>query len=250
MKKLLTVIVITLSFFCQVNAQNTDLYKIYLKSGLVLKAELVKVIPDSIIQIKQYGMLTVLKFNAIDSVVFSESRLPDFQMAFMKQKIKRSNILDSGWSLGLQPGFSIGFTEWDITSSFIFRASVLKNNGKHLMYGFNFGLEPYSYYEQAFGVADLEGRYYFRANTNRSMFFGSLMGYGFNITSPALGRDGGFNFFAGLGQSFKTRNNVLFSFAFGYKYQSYQVMRNIWQVGNVLTYNRLNRFETKFEWRF
>ncbi|MCC6817853.1 MAG: hypothetical protein IT245_03050 [Bacteroidia bacterium] len=250
MKNFLAFIVCFVSFNCQLNAQNSDLYKVYIKSGLVVKAELLKVIPDSMIQIRQYGLVSNIKMKDIDSIVFDESKLPNLNTNRMNVWAQRKQLLDSGWSYGFQPGFTLGADGWGITSSFTFRGSFLKNNLKHLMYGFNFGFDPYLLYEQAFGNISAESRFLFKEKSIRSPFIYSIAGYGFNLTSPALGRDGGVCASFGLGQSFRTRGDLVFSFMIGYKYQRFKEERFIWPTGNVLTYNNLNRMEFKTEWRF
>lgn len=250
MKKSRAFIVIFLSFFCHLNAQNTDLFKVYLKSGLILKAELVKVIPDSLVQIKQYGMLTNIKFSEIDSLVFDESLMKTIVFNPLNKPIERKHVVDSGWSFGLQPGFTLGIGGWGLTSSFTFRTSILRGNGKLAQYGFNLGIDPYILYENAFGVTALEGRQYFKKQSHRSPFVYGTLGYGFNLTSPALGKDGGVNTSIGFGNGFRTRNGVVFSFMFGYRFQRFRELRNIWRVGDIYTYNNINRFECKFEWRY
>jgi hypothetical protein len=96
----------------------------------------------------------------------------------------------------------------------------------------------------------MEGRQYFKKNTTKSPFAYLTAGYGFNITSPALGKDGGANTSLGFGNSFRTRSGVIFSFMLGYRFQRFRELRNIWGAGQVYTYNNINRFEVKFEWRY
>lgn len=249
MKRLFVFIVFFLSLYCKLNAQTADLYKVYLKSGLIVKAELVKVIPDSIIQIRQYGLITNLKMKDIDSVVFDETKLP-LNYSRRAERASRRNLLDSVWTFGFQPGFTIGSDGWGVTSSFSFRGAFLGSNSKHLMYGFNFGFDPYLLYEQGFGNISAESRYVFKKDTYKSPFIYCIGGYGFNLTSPALGRDGGVCTSFGIGQSIRTRSDMVFSFMIGYKYQRFKEERFIWPTGNVLTYNNINRMEFKVEWRY
>lgn len=250
MKKLLFFIALVLSFFVNnLKAQTFDLYKVHLKSGIVIKCELLKLIPDSFVVIKQYGLKTNIALKDIDSVVFAESRIESLN-PYNRMAIIRKNIPDTGWSVGLQPGFSMGDAGFEPTTSFVARISVLKSNGRHWMYGLNLGLDPYMYYDMAMGVTALEARYLFNVNKPRSMFLTGLGGYGFNLTSPRTGEDGGLMAAFGFGRSIRTQGQNIFSYMFSFKEQRFSEMRRFWpDVERKYNYV-LRRFEVKFEWRF
>jgi hypothetical protein len=252
--------ILGISFFCtlQAKAQNNDLYVIKLKSGLVLKCELINVIPDSIVTIRQYGMISTLKFSEVISIDYSESLVkhepPGSVPARQRKVIMKKAVPDSGWSVGLQPGFSMGIADGNwLTSSFVIKLSVLKSLARRWQAGVVVGLEPYAYYDLAMGTVMGEGRFYVEKEKPKSFFMHTQLGYGFNLTSERTGKDGGVAFSYGFGKSFRNRNQNIFSYMIGFKYQKAREEKIVWgPIGSVSrTYHYvIKRFEFKVEWRF
>jgi len=247
--------VLIISFFCAcgLHAQNNDLYIVKLKSGLQIKCELVKVIPDSFVTVRQYGLISNIPYGEVVSIHFSESAVK-VQPGRQKTKVFKKNLPDSGWSIGVQPGFSMGMADDDwLTSSFQFRLSALKSLSKKWQAGVTVGLDPYAYYGIVLGTVLAEGRYYLEKDKPRSAFFYGLGGYGFNLTSARLGKDGGINLSYGFGKAFRNKNQNIFSYMFGYRLQKAQEDKLVWApIGSVnRTYHYvMRRFEFKVEWRF
>ncbi len=245
-----------LLFFCflivnESKAQNNDLYILKLKSGLTIKCELVKVVPDSFVSIRQYGLESKVNMSDVVNITYSESL---FSTNTFKSKVKpvKKNLLDTGWSLGLQPGFTIGSGgDWGVTSSFTFRASMLNSNGKNTMYGFNFGFDPYDFYGTILAPTTLEGRYYIGKPAPARVFFNGNIGYSWNLLSPRTGNDGGLTFGFGVGKSYRLRSGNVFSYQFGYKSQDFKQENFIWW-RNETVYQIISarRIEFKLEWRY
>jgi hypothetical protein len=249
--------VISFFYTMQASAQNNDLYVIKLKSGLILKCELINVIPDSIVTIRQYGLTSTLKFSEVISIEYAES-LVKYEPAGNSNSVSRHRkivvkkaVPDSGWSVGLQPGFSIGIADDDwLTSSFVMKISVLKSITRKWQAGVVMGLEPYAYYGQVMGTVMGEGRFYLEKEKPKALFLHAQLGYGFNLTSERTGKDGGLAFSYGFGKSFRNRNQNIFSYMIGYKFQSAKEERLL--SGNIIRtyFYRMRRFEFKVEWRF
>jgi hypothetical protein len=248
-----------LLFFCLFNAkslssQNSDLYVIKFKTGLQIKCELVKVVPDSFVMVRQYGLLTKIPMNDILDINYSESiaGAGSFGGGRGKTKALRRPLPDTGWSVGIQPGFTIGSAPgWGATSSFVFRGSLLKSDGKRWMYGFNAGFDPYDYYGEVIGATMLEGRYLLTKNDTKPVFLVANLGYGFNLSSPRTGGDGGFGCSIGMGKSYRLKNQNSFSYMFTYKIQQFESESWSWWIrSNQMQMIDTRRFEFRVEWRY
>lgn len=237
-----------------ISAQNSDLYILKMKNGIQIKCELVKIVPDSFVMVRQYGLLSKISIKDIADINYAESIAGSgsFGSGKSRTKVVRRPIPDTGWTVGIQPGFTIGsIPGWGATSSFTVRGSVLKSDGKRWMYGFNAGFDPYSYYEEVVAPVMLEGRYLLQKQNTRPVFLAANIGYGFNITSPRLGSDGGFGCSVGIGKSYRLKNQNTFSYVFSYKIQQFKAENWSWwnsinQLQNVDT----RRFEFRVEWRY
>lgn len=247
-----------LLFFCLISinklaAQNSDLYIIKMKSGLQVKCELVKIVPDSFVMVRQYGLVSKISINDILDINYSESIAGSGSFGgSAKKKAIRRPLPDTGWSVGLQPGFTIGSAPgWGATSSFVFRGSFLKSDGKRWMYGINAGFDPYDFYDEVVGATMLEGRYFLKKKDTKPAFLVVNAGYGFNLTSPRTGADGGFGCSFGIGKSFRLKNQNTFSYLFTYKIQQFESETwNWWSSFNQLQHVDTRRFEFRVEWRY
>lgn len=241
--------------FCLNNliSQNADLYLVKLKSGLVLKCELIKVVPDSFVVVKQYGLESKINITEVIEINYSETSDVFVKNMVNKQAPKAilKNIPDSGWHFAFQIGLALG-TKYgsEPASNFVLRSSVLKSNNKRLMYGFNLGIDPYASYEMVCGITALEGRYMFNKNSKSSGYLVGIGGYGFNLSSVRNGKDGGVHLSAGVGISNRLKSGNIFSYQFGYKYQEAQMESQSWRSAGIMEQFQIKRFEVKFEWRF
>lgn len=248
-------IVKLLLFFCffyinESNAQNNDLYLVKLKSGLTIKCELIKVVPDSFVIIRQYGLESKVNMSDVVNITYSESLFQTKTFNGKVKKIKHS-LPDSGWSFGIQPGFTIGTDGWDVTSSFTMRGSFLNSNGKNSMYGFNIGFDPYSYYNTVLGISSVEGRQYISKRNATRTFISGTLGYGWNLSSPRTGIDGGLLWSLGIGNSYRLNNGNIFSYQFGFKTQNFISEDRIWgRIDPIIQHISTKRFEFKVEWRY
>lgn len=238
----------------KLSAQNSDLYIIKMKSGLQVKCELVKIVPDSFVIVRQYGLVSKISISDIQDINYSESIAGSGSFGGIKGKPKvvRRPLPDTGWSLGIQPGFTIGSIQgWGATSSFVFRGSLLKSDGKRWMYGFNSGFDPYAFYEEVVGATMLEGRYLLTKNDTKPAFLVANMGYGFNLTSPRTGSDGGFGCSFGIGKSYRLKSQNTFSYMFSYKIQQFKAESwDWWSRSTQLQNIDSRRFELRVEWRY
>lgn len=255
MKNLLKLLLLIGIFkFNNISAQNSDLYILKMKNGLQIKCELVKIVPDSFVMVRQYGMLSKINIDDIADINYSESIAGSGSFGGSRGKIKvvRRPVPDTGWSVGIQPGFTIGSAPaWGATSSFVVRSSILRSDGKRWMYGLNIGLDPYSYYEEVIAPVMLEGRYLLQKQNTKPVFIVANAGYGFNITSPRLGSDGGFGCSVGMGKSYRLKNQNVFSYMFNYKIQQFESENwSWWNRINQLHYVDTRRFEFRVEWRY
>lgn len=248
--------VVLLSFvFCLNNlvSQNADLYLVKLKSGLVIKCELIKVVPDSFVLIKQYGLESKINISDVVDINYSETSDVFVKNIANKQSSRPvlKNIPDSGWHFAFQIGLALG-TKYgsEPASNFVLRSSVLRYNNKRAMYGFNLGIDPYASYEIVCGIAALEGRYMLNKNRKSSGYLVGIGGYGFNLSSVRNGKDGGIHLSAGVGVSNRLKSGNIFSYQFGYKYQEAQMESQSWRSFGFMEQYRIKRFEVKFEWRF
>ncbi|MES2617339.1 MAG: hypothetical protein V4613_05645 [Bacteroidota bacterium] len=230
------------------NAQQTDLYIIKLKNGLQIKAELIKVVPDSFAIIKQYGLATKINLSEISEITFSETNPVAINRPGRLNVIKRP-LPDSGWVCGYQFGISLGSDGFYPTSSFVARFNALKRIGKNAQAGFSIGLDPYSYYETALAVTTLDFREYFN-NKPKSMFLYANAGYGFSLTEPNTVKYGGLNFGFGFGRSYRTANQNVFSMMLGYKSQDMKEDYVRWNVPSTIKYISARRMEFKVECLF
>lgn len=241
-------------------SQNADLYLLKMKSGLVIKCEVLKIVPDSFVKIRQYNFESTIKMSDIQTIEFSEINgavFTPFNQTNAKVKAPRAQIADSFWHLGLSVGFSAGNSSYDITTNFLTRINVLRSNRKRTrwMYGPYLALEPYSYYGAVAFTPGLEGRYHFNKSTPKSGIIYGYTGYTMNInTSKPLKNDGS-TFGFGIGKSSRTQNGNIFTMMFGYKYQTIQSQINVFdnfrrEWINVDATHILPRFEARVEWRF
>jgi hypothetical protein len=241
-------------------SQNADLYLVKLKSGLIIKCEVLKIVPDSFVKIRQFNFESTIKMSEVQMIEFSETSalfVNKFKEENKSQNRRANlkNIPDSGWNFGLSIGFSLGSAYYGITSNFVGRANLLRTNKKNdrFMYGPYFAIEPYTLYETAVMTPGVEGRYHFKKNVPKTFFTYSYTGYSLSLTEPNPLTNGGAAFGIGLGKSGRTRAGNIFSMMFGYKHQSltgqiYLNTRNGWEFTKA--FYRLNRFEARVEWRF
>ena len=196
----------------------SDLYIIKLKNGIAIKAELIKVVPDSFVLIKQYGLETKINMTDILTIIYDETN----PLAYSKRtrpKVFKRPIPDSGWSFGYQFGFTLGRADiYFTTSSFVTRLIALKKVGKRTQVGFAAGADPYDFYSIAIGSVSLDARHYLSKGSN-AMFTYGYSGYGFNLSNPNSIKYGGWNYGIGLGHSLRTKNQKVLSIMAGYKRQ-------------------------------
>lgn len=228
--------------------QQTDLYRIKLKNGLIIKAELIRVVPDSFALIRQYGMESKINFSEITDISFSETN-PAMINRLDRQVITKRPLPDSGWIFGYQLGASLGTDEYFPITSFVARFTGLKRIGRTTQAGFSCGIDPYSYYETALGVATIDFREYLK-NKPKSMFLYANAGYGFNLTEPNTVKYGGLNFGFGLGRSYRTRHQNIFSMMLGYKSQDIKDYYQPWNRPGYIKYINARRIEFKVECLF
>jgi hypothetical protein len=248
-----TKIALIISLFCitETRAQNNDLYVVKLKSGLAIKCELVKVVTDSFIVIRQYGLESTIRYDDVVSIEYSESLVKHTPGRTKKVVIKR-NLPDSGWSIGVQPGFCIGLADDDwLTSSFLFRLSILKTVSPRWQAGITLGLDPYAYYGVLLGSMMGEGRFYLETGRPRAAFLYGQAGYGLSLVSEKPVRDGGLIFEFGMGKAYRNKKQNIFSYMLGYKVQKARHDVTDWNWPGVrYHYYSLRRFVCKVEWRF
>lgn len=229
---------------------------------MVIKAFVLRVIPDSIVTIRQYDLESNILMSEVAEIVYSgpvksengsqNGMAQDSRTATgrpLRSNYIRKNIPDSGWHLGLQLGASFGTKSYGASSSFVFRANLLKTQGRFL-YGLNTGLDPYLYTGNLLWITAAEGRYHFTMNKPKSFLLNLSSGYGFNLSSPRLGNDGGFLFSSGIGHSHRTRDGNVFSVLLSYKFQSMKSQVTNWMRDTRTEYYKLHRTEIKVEWRF
>lgn len=237
-----------------VHAQNSDLYILKMKNGLQIKCELVKIVPDSFVMVRQYGLLSKININDIADINYAESIAGSgtFGSGKNKTKIVRRPMPDTGWSAAIQPGFTIGSAPgWGATSSFTLRGSFLRSDGKRWSYGINTGFDPYSYYDAVVAPVMLEGRYLLQKQNTKPVFITANAGYGFNITSTRTGSDGGFGCSVGMGKSYRLKNQNIFSYMFCYRIQQFKTESwSWWSSFNQLQNVDTRRFEFRVEWRY
>lgn len=238
-------------------SQHSDLYLIKLKNGLTLKAELIKIVPDSFIVFKQYGLETKLKMSEVIEINFSETN----QYLITKKGkpiIFKRNLPDTGWSFGYQLGFSGGLINdfgWTRpTTSFVSRISILKSVYKLNQVGVLLGFDPYAAYEFVIFPIELHGRHYFY-NKPKSPLLYANFGYGLNVSRGNPINNGGLTYSFGLGKSFRTKNQKVFSLMFGIKNQQAQdrLREWNWQTGNSTFYDAnfsIRRIEFRTELLF
>jgi hypothetical protein len=258
MKNIFYFIVFISSFTTlSVNAQHNDLYLVKLKSGITLKCELLRVVPDSFIVVRQYGLDNTIQMSDVVSVDFSESSLKYFShMYYGKPKVIKRNLPDSNWTIGVSPGFTIGSGGWwGPTSSFTTRLNLLKGFGPRFMAGFGTGIDPYGYTGNVIAPLVLDGRCLLQKNSPNSLFIYSELGFGFNLVSPRTVDDGGPTYAIGMGRMYRTKRQNVFGFSFGYRYQSLkseiQRFDPFSRTTNTIRATEIyRRFVAKAEWRF
>ncbi len=222
LKKQFLIICITLiSYNCY--SQHSDLYLIKLKSGLKIKGELVKIVPDSFIVFKQYGLITKLNIAEVVDITFSETNQ---NISYKKGKLikYKRNLPDTGWRLGLQIGFLGGLADkwgWGPTptTNFVLRMAVLKKVAKKTQVGAMVGFNPYALYSFVALPIEAHIRQYLQ-NKPKSMFFYGNLGYGFNISEGSPIKNGGITYGYGIGRSYRTQRQNIFSMKFGFTAQN------------------------------
>lgn len=244
MKHFLFFVLFTLAGF-KTYAQHTDLYIIKLKNGMIIKAELVKVVTDSFAIIKQYGLESKIKMSEILDITFNETN-PTVYLAKGTPPVLRRNLPDSDWSVGYQVGFTLGLVDYGATSSFVTRFTALKTVARKTQVGFSLGLDPYAAYDFVIGTIAADIRQYF-INNARAPFVYGYVGYGFNITNSKPIQSGGINYGFGFGQSFRTKRQKTFSFMLGLKGQNAEDYSFFWNGSNNLQYYSMRRLELKLE---
>lgn len=258
------IFVICFFYVTNAGAQNKDLYNVKLKSGLVIKCELLRVVTDSFVVIRQYGQVNTIKYDEIESISFSETRgtsvviSPEESNRSQPVRAKpvqpqRKNIPDKQPSFGVQTGLCFGQTDDFPTVSILLRLSVLTGITKRLQAGGAVGLDPYLQYNIVLGSVLGDARYYFKKDKPQSPFLHTQFGYGFNFNSHQPAKEGGLTYNFGVGQSFRDNSQNIFSMMLGYRFQKASEEREIWdQWGNrtVTLFHEFNRVEFKVEFRF
>lgn len=243
------------------NAQSNDLYNVKLKSGLVIKCELLKVVPDSFIVIRQYGQVNTIKYSEIESVDFSQAAVRaspavPVQTVYARPVRRKKSVPDSGLSVGLQTGLCFGTTtEYSMpTVSILLRLSALYTLDKRWQAGIALGIDPYLQYDAVLTSIQGEGRFHLSKDKAQSTFLHGQAGYGFNIVSSTNRVTGGPCYTAGIGQSFRDRKENIFSIIVAYRSQNITQEMQGWdsRSGDFnRTYHRVfNRLEFKVEFRF
>jgi hypothetical protein len=245
---------VILIFAGRLDAQNGDLFVFKLKSGLEIKGELLKVIPDSCVVLRQYGLETTINISEISSIKWS-GRTEHFIPSTAPLAYRIANLPDSGFYMGASIGGTVGITDVneDITSSFSVQLSALYFVKPRLLTGVSLLLDPYGYYSQAIFSPVVDVRYFPMVKRRKSPLIYGHLGYGFNITSPALGKHGGINTEFGLGFAKSTRNHNVFLISAGVKYQEFKRKSSVVVWPNVedrIYHYQLTRVLIKFGWLF
>jgi hypothetical protein len=240
------------------NAQSNDLYNVKLKSGLLLKCELLKMVPDSFIVIRQYGQVNTIKYSEIESVEFIQSAAKTSPTVptrtYQAKPVQpKKNIPDSGLSVGIQTGLCFGQND-DLypmpTVSVLIRLSLLYSLGNRFQIGVALGLDPYLLNDAIITSMQGEGRFYFIANKPSSPFLHLQAGYGFNIIPATDKIQGGELYTFGFGQSFRDKKDNILSVILAYRSQNLTEEGYDWN-NNPVTYHQVfNRLEAKVEFRF
>ena len=146
MLKLCFGVLLFILFFCinTANAQSYDLYSIKLKSGLILKCELVNIIPDSFVTIRQYGNVSRIKCSEIIWIEYSGYKKIDsaYNTPYVRPKVILRKLPDSLWTYGLQLSLNLNFGgPYEETAGTQIKFIAMKGVRKGLEAGFCLGFD-------------------------------------------------------------------------------------------------------------
>ncbi len=256
----------------EAGAQNSALYNVKLRSGLLIKCELVKLVPDSFVVIRQYGEISSIPSSEVESIVYAGTvtrTQAAVKVAVIKEKPKllRRNLPDSAWTIGFQlgPNMSVNLSPssdiYDVLPypGSSFRLNAMKGISKKVEAGFSVGIDPcldISYTDNIFVMGVLLGdlRFNLRKDRPKTPFLYAEGGYGFNLTARDVVKSGGLNMSMGFGSASRTKTQGIYSFMLGLKLQTIrqELFFFTWPDTrqDVYYHYALFGFEMKMEWKF